>query len=159
MQYFSKVRGVSVPPSLPFLSRLCLLVACTSRLRSNYSLRVSVTKLRDLSSNRQRRRRRRSASKNPADFRFAETKLVSREKRRGPSSSLLFLLRSAGCALMYGICIGPRECVRDRAWPYVTMRARSRAMRRVYSESFLFARARGKNMLTRATEVDMRKTK
>lgn len=71
---------------------------------------------------------------------------ISSQQKRGARS---FFTPVSGCALMYGMCIGPCECVRDRAWPYVTVRARSRAARRAYSESFLFARA--KNMLTRAT--------
>lgn len=56
----SRKRVVSLffsPGSLCLLALLSQ-VACASRLRSDYSLRVSVTKLRDLSSNRQRRRRR-----------------------------------------------------------------------------------------------------
>lgn len=91
-----------------------------------------VTKLYDLSSNCQ----------HSVGIIVAQTKILQgfvalteisskREEARFLSSSFLRSWRT-GCALMYGMCIGLRKCVRDRAWPYVTMRApRSRASHRV----------------------------
>lgn len=115
-------------PSPLSLCKLCLLVACTSRLRSNYSLRVSVTKLRDLSSNRQRRRRRRHMSKNPTNFRFAETKLVSLSREEDALFRLSFSFsprrtRDASWCIAYVLArVSAWETVRDRTWPCVLVR-------------------------------------